>query len=182
VEKEATLPTVYNLTLQNVTIKDCTAKGSAGAIYSMNYDLYVNYSVFDGNEAATGDAGALYLHCEELSEVSCTYELKNSVLKNNKALVNGGAIYYTFYQPSEDNVTYENNVAEFGNNVGSYPVYLQWVDPQEAGRLLQKQLSQAEIDTLATEMGVDLSNSLVYDMEMDFVSGSEIGTSVTFQL
>jgi len=31
-------------------------------------------------------------------------------------------------------------------------------------------------------MGIDFTNSLVYDLEMDFVSGSELGTSVSFEL
>lgn len=87
------------LTINNSYFTNNSATVQAGAIYALNTDVYVNASVFFNNSALTGDAGALYLDCEDTVVLPCIYNISNSLFNNNSAMINGGAIKYTFYKP-----------------------------------------------------------------------------------
>lgn len=85
--------------------------------------MYINYTTFLNNSAYSGDAGALYLDCEDTVAMPCIYNIENTIMKDNTAMINGGAIKYSFYKPiTSSNVTFTGNKAQYGNNMASYPV------------------------------------------------------------
>lgn len=53
------------MTLINSTFKNNSASTNAGVIYSKNINLFMNNCSFLNNSAFEGDAGALYLDCED---------------------------------------------------------------------------------------------------------------------
>ena len=52
----------------------------------------------------------------------CSYNVENTQFTNSVAEMKGGAIYYDLYRPKLDNITNENNTAQYGNYIASYPI------------------------------------------------------------
>lgn len=48
--------------------------------------------------------------------------MKNSLFMDNSGVEQGGAIYYDYYCPSEQSVSFANNSAPYGPDYASYPV------------------------------------------------------------
>ena len=46
----------------------------------------------------------------------------NTQFKNSVADIKGGAIYYDLYRPILRSIIHENNTAEYGNYIASYPI------------------------------------------------------------
>ena len=49
-------------------------------------------------------------------------------LKNSVAEVKGGAMYYNLYRPELENNTYNNNIAQYGNDIASYPIKIKFTN------------------------------------------------------
>lgn len=91
-----------------------THKG--GAILSEDSNLTVTDSTFTENKAVKG--GALNLDCM----FDCSFSLTGVTFSNNEALVQGGAISYSKQRPEMSMVTFSDNKAEYGPDIGSYTV------------------------------------------------------------
>lgn len=88
-----------------------------------NVDVTIQRTTFLNNTAVEGDAGALYLDCEDTHRLNCNYLISHTQFLNNSAKVNGGAIRYTYYKPNITlNNTFTGNTAEYGRDLASYPV------------------------------------------------------------
>ena len=58
----------------------------------------------------------------------CDYSVQNSHFNDSVATIKGGAIYYNLYRPLLDKNIFENNQAEYGNDIGSYPIRIKLKD------------------------------------------------------
>jgi len=61
-EKDASVNTMYNITLHNVTIEDSFSLLTSGPIYSKNIDVFISDSNFKNNTSSE-NGGALTLIC-----------------------------------------------------------------------------------------------------------------------
>lgn len=129
IQDDATSVVRKNLTITECVITDNKAEDSAGAIYSKNTNVYIDKTQLLRNIAKTGDAGALYLDCEDTAVTKCDYLIQNSHFINNTAKVNGGALKFTYFRPNITvNNTFSGNLAEYGSNMASYPVQMLILD------------------------------------------------------
>ncbi len=102
----------HSLNLTRSNFYNNVANESAGVLLAVNTNVTIDRCVFDNNTALLKDAGAIFLDCQDSISTLCTYNISNSVFKNNKAGVNGGAIKYTFYPPNiQRNNTFTGNMA-----------------------------------------------------------------------
>ena len=89
----------------------------------MNTNVSIDGCTFANNSALMGDAGAIYLDCQDSSTLPCKYVIKNSIFKYNNASVDGGAIRYNYYAPEISvNNTFIGNNASYGQDIASYAV------------------------------------------------------------
>ena len=51
-------------------------------------------------------------------------------------MIQGGAIYYNLYRPYMSQNMFENNTAQYGSNIASYPIKIVLVDNQSDGIIL----------------------------------------------
>ena len=65
-------------------------------------------------------SGAVYIDRDSYD--ICQNLIENSVLADNTAIVQGGAIYYNFRIPELLNATFRNNDASYRPDIDSYPV------------------------------------------------------------
>jgi len=72
--------------------------------------------VYDKNIAENG--GAIFPSC--ISVCSFSYYWVN--FTNNVALVKGGAYFYPERRPILESIYFENNTANYGDDIGSLPV------------------------------------------------------------
>lgn len=108
--------------VQEFEIEGCTFSNfsstihKGGALLSIDSNLKAEDSIFTNNKATEG--GALELECM----FDCEFELTDVTFSDNEALVQGGAFSYTKQRPTMSGVTFSNNKAGYGPNIGSYPV------------------------------------------------------------
>ena len=95
-----------------------TSLKNGGAIYLSNSNITISNSKFTGNIAT--DGGAIYYSWSD--PIYWVVYINNCVFLNNKATQAGGAIKYNFYRPILSNNTFENNTAQYGPIIGSYPI------------------------------------------------------------
>jgi predicted outer membrane repeat protein len=115
----------HSLRITGSRFANNVANDSAGVLMAVNTNVTVDSCTFENNTALSKDGGALYLDCQDTISSSCSYNISNSIFKNNMAGVNGGAIKYTFYAPNiSKNNTFVGNQAKYGSTVASYPVQM----------------------------------------------------------
>ena len=125
IENDPTSSDKAILNIDQSNFHNNSASVQAGVVYALNTDVVIDRSGFINNSAGTGDAGALYLDCEDSVTYSCNYNISNSVFHNNSAMINGGAIKYSYYKPNvTDNNTFTLNKAMYGSDMASYPVQM----------------------------------------------------------
>lgn len=113
--------------------------GKGGGIYTNNIHLNVTDCVFIGNDATFststsvsnsiptyGNGGGLNLACTDMSD--CSFFLLRNKFTKNFASYNGGAINWEDKMPNELNNVYEENTANYGNNIASFAIGLKAVD------------------------------------------------------
>ena len=99
---------------------------------------------FINNIATYG--GAINVECNYLN--LCTNVIKNSNFINNTALSRGGAIKYSSYVPTLENNRFENNIADFSENIASYAV--------RVFQVVDEELVEIErLDNIASGMQLD---------------------------
>ena len=89
-----------------------------GAFYAEYSNTTIQNSTFHNNLAKNG-AGT-YFNCDQTNQ--CSNKIINCIFENNKASIKGGGIYYTMNRPQLDNNIFNNNSAQYGTDIGSYPV------------------------------------------------------------
>lgn len=62
------------------------------------------------------------LECQSHLQFVCRYNISNSTFINNHALLEGGVMKYTSYEPNVTNCNFTNNSALYGSNVAAFPV------------------------------------------------------------
>ncbi|CAI2376317.1 unnamed protein product [Moneuplotes crassus] len=97
---------------------------SGGAVHLINSKFIGDNLTFTSNTASRG--GAVYVECLTAIKQECEVSFSKSNFMQNSA-TEGGAIYYDSFRPSFLN-TYFNNSAEYGPNIGSYPVKISQSD------------------------------------------------------
>ena len=86
------------------------------AIVIKNSNVTIVDSIFDSNSAVNG--GAISIQWTIFDD--WVVNILSNTFIHNQALKNGGAIIYDFRRPAMENNSYENNTAEYGNNIASY--------------------------------------------------------------
>lgn len=114
----------------SLVISNCTfANNSAASAAAVKTDVKmvsISKSLFVNNTARVGSGGAIELDCEVFSQ--CDLSISNSTFRDNRAKVNGGAIYWTKNEPNLIHNIYEGNYAVYGPNVACFGVNLKGVD------------------------------------------------------
>jgi predicted outer membrane repeat protein len=128
-----------------------------GAIELFDSEVTLSTSQFIGNKATSG--GAVAFRCTSLRFWSLN--LDSSSFKSNTASVQGGAIYYNYKRPTFSNVMYQNNSAEYGRDIASYPVKIQ-VENSESDELVLSDVgSGVKLDTPLNLKLVDFDNQTI---------------------
>lgn len=116
------------------------------------------------------DGGVFYLDCDESANFQCQYNFNNSFFANNSATRNGGVFQYNFYAPEVENSNFTNNTAQYGSVYGSYATSLIYEMPTTDRRRLEDEATYKLTDEEVAAL--DLTNAIVYQSNVDFVSGS----------
>jgi hypothetical protein len=88
----------------------------AGSLYFEDSEFSIINSTFKFNRAANG--GAINVKCS--FKKACNSAISSSIFENNAASNKGGAIYYNSYRPEMADISFLNNSALYGDNIGSY--------------------------------------------------------------
>ena len=88
------------------------------AIQTVNSNITIKDSLFDQCQARQD--GWLVLLCSK--DMLCSYNIRNTQFSNSHTDVKGGALYYNLNRPKLDNIVYNNNTADYGNDIASYPI------------------------------------------------------------
>ena len=80
----------------------------------------------------------------------CLNNITGAVFTGNNATSRGGAIYYDVYQPILGNITYVNNSAPYGTNIGSYPVRVLKIESLSSDSSSFKIIPNFSIDDVAS--------------------------------
>ena len=106
--------------LQNSRIyrSGSTNKLQGGAMLIENSNSTIKNMTFEYNIARSG--GAIYINCDSYD--ICRNIINGSTFSDNTAIEQGGAIYYDYRRPELSNITFNNNDAFHGPDIGSYPV------------------------------------------------------------
>jgi predicted outer membrane repeat protein len=86
-------------------------------------------------------------------------KLGTTKFESNSATIKGGAIYYDYKRPVFENVTYVNNLADYGPNIASYPVKILLNDSSPEHMFLNNIGSKIQLETPLNLRLVD------YDMQ-----------------
>lgn len=98
--------------------------GKGGAISISNSNLTIKNTNFTNNQAKKG--GALYFSWT--NQLKGFLNITNCVFSNNSASISGGSVQYDLYRPHFENNQFENNTAEYGPNIASYPIKIMLKD------------------------------------------------------
>lgn len=111
---------IYNYTISNVVVKNCSAYQGAGLYISEQNALIENCS-FIGNFATDG-GGGIYFY--SILDQDYQWDIFSSFFFNNTA-TQGGAFHSMRYIPNVDNESqFTNNKAKYGNDFSAFPVKL----------------------------------------------------------
>ena len=81
IENDASASDLITLNMRNSKFIGNTATDMAGVVYAKNTNVNISESLFQNNTAMTGDAGALYLDCEDSVAYQCTYNIVNTTFR-----------------------------------------------------------------------------------------------------
>ena len=113
------------LQIKNCTFKNNSVDGVGGVILSLNNSIDISYSIFEGNKAGLG--GAIHQETSKMKLNQCLFfgnsdtavsssdnskiSIMNSILKNNTAEHQGGAVAMTARSVlNVSNTTFGNNI------------------------------------------------------------------------
>ena len=115
-----------------------------GAIDAIDSSISIKNTQFVDNKAQSG--AAVSFRCTHID--SCNINISKSSFINNQASIKGGAIYYDFARPTMTDIVFDNNQAEYGEDIASYAV-----------RIVQVGKMNQNIELSGVASGISLSNS-----------------------
>ena len=95
-----------------------------GAISITDSQVSIRNTNFANNSAIIG--GAISFECSGSSFWSLS--IVNSIFESNTGASQGGAIYYNYYRPIINNVTFFNNYAIYGSNFASFAFKIKFAE------------------------------------------------------
>lgn len=117
------------------------------------------------------DGGAIRFECSK-EATYCDLNLEkmddhNTILQNNTALAQGGALYYSSVKPAIQDVLFNSNFAPYGSDIASYGTQI--LDSQTG-------LNYIQIDSFGSgQYYTDLLTLGVYDNDNQLVSNINMG-------
>lgn len=102
-----------------------------GVISMLNSNLMIKNTNFARNTAAKG--GAISFECTSI--ISCKLEIEDSNFTINSASIQGGAISYNYNSPNITRSNFVNNSAAYGNDKGSYPTRIGYVNSKASDNI-----------------------------------------------
>ncbi|CAG9312606.1 unnamed protein product [Blepharisma stoltei] len=149
VENEADHSEISQITINSSNFQHNSAS-NGGAIWANNINLQILLSVFNGNKVETllqyslqdiedGIGGAIKIGCKESNSV-CHFNISSSTFNNNSASYKGGAISWDDSKPFFYNNYFENNSAQYGPDISSFPTMMIFLN-NETRNLQSKTIS-----------------------------------------
>ena len=119
----SSLEMLPNITIDFLTIADCTAVNGGGLYIVDIYNVSLTNALLDNNRAILSEGGSGGAIFYDANSSSATLEMNSNVtIKNNYASEAGGAIYFDAQEVhAGSGVTLQNNSATYGDDIGSYP-------------------------------------------------------------
>ncbi|CAI2362327.1 unnamed protein product [Moneuplotes crassus] len=138
---------------------------NGGAMRLINCNTQIHQSEFVKNKAEIG--AGLSIECD--FGQSCVNNFTNLTFMNNSATQMGGGIYYNLVRPLMQNITYRDNLAEYGANIASYAV-----------RIVQSGTKENKIYLSSVASGLKYDSVLAFDLVDydDQIMNLESSTSV----
>ncbi|CAG9324278.1 unnamed protein product [Blepharisma stoltei] len=177
---------------------------NGGAIYSNNANLKIIFSNFKQNKAIPGQysttknidsgiGGGINMNCFDTKK--CKFDINSGVFIENFAEYNGGGISWDDQTPSLFNNTYQNNAAQYGKDIASFPIKLMQVKADgsladfNSKRSLSDPVSSLNLTEIApgqnikNQLQIALVDDLNYIIATDNVSEAVLkSTSLTTQI
>ena len=129
--------TQWRVNITDSVFEHCSAV-NGGAVYTDGFALNMQGNEFYSNLALAANyqsveliqrnrGGAVYFVCSLHS--SCSFSLLSNLFVNNSAGEQGGALFWADNYPLLSENSFENNTAEYGPEIASYPVRLASISP-----------------------------------------------------
>lgn len=144
--RESSFGTISNSTFENIGVSS-NIYGSA--LYLLSSNATVQGSTFTNNSAYNG--AGFFSSCSLANQ--CSTSLTNNTFDGNSALMKGGAVYYTMNRPTLDNNTFSHNTAEYGPDIGSYPV-----------RIVEHGKATNKVTLGGVASGLDFDTPTIFDL------------------
>jgi len=105
---------------------------------------------------------------------------RNNTFKNNQATLKGGGIYYNLNRPSISHWSFENNSAQYGHDIASYPVKIVKSETSTNKIVLDEVVSGLEYETILEFRLVDYDEQLLIleDSSTVKITSNSLGASV----
>jgi hypothetical protein len=149
--------TMLNTTFQNLTKGMIIQDNSYVIIANSSFVNLDSHDIFGFKEGS----GILIQNSQ--------VEINHTEFTNNTAENKGGAIFYGYDRPKFMNLTFSNNIAKYGNNIGSYPIEIK-IENSELSELIFKGVASGQAIQDSIEFGL-----YDYDHQLTtFESGTNI--------
>ena len=168
----------------NLTNNGNVSQRVGGAVYLFDSNVVTMHSnLFINNTANQG--GAIYFQCSQVDQ--CQLNITDVQFVRNMAVRQGGAIYYDYVRPTLFNVIYQENMAQYGPNIASYPVKIKLINLTEddvylrnvgSGIAYEQTLNFGLYDFDDQIMVLDNSNQITIspvDSQASSISGTNVG-------
>jgi hypothetical protein len=149
---------------------------SGGAINLIDSIFTIVNTIFEDNTAVRG--GAIWIEAELLDDSQ--KGITGNQFINNKATVQGGALFYNQARPEIVNNIYESNSAEYGPNIGSYAVGIVEASSQSQEPLILNNVASGiKYNSSLILSLVDYENQQIIFDEYNHVSIESMTTGAT---
>ena len=130
-----------------------------GVIDLLDCSITIENSTFNNNNAQNG--GAISIRWLNFSK--CENKIYNVGFESNKAEVKGGAIYYNYRRPEQNNIRFINNSAPYGSNIASYSVKIIESISKNSSIIFNEIPSGIKLDTILSLILQDYDNQTTPD-------------------
>ncbi len=104
--------------INNSRFSECKSYNLGGVFSIIEGSLLIIDSIFTKNSAKRG--GVIYYLCSLKNKHICSLNLTNNLFSDNKALINGGVIYWKYVKPFIFKIILVNNSAKYGPSYSSF--------------------------------------------------------------
>ncbi|TNV74984.1 hypothetical protein FGO68_gene9839 [Halteria grandinella] len=139
--------------IDDIVMNDCIFENShssnnGGALSLIDVrSMTISNSIFKNNKASL-NGGAIAFSCNStlILLYPCNLDLKNTKFKDNHAGFEGGAIKWNYYEPTFNQVTFENNSAkEYGDDIASIAKYFVRIEKSQIGQKAYEETRKLEV-------------------------------------